>query len=153
MKLSTLFVINAILALLFGLGFLLIPTTLVSFYGIQLDAAAVYVARLLGAAYLGYAIISWLFQNSKAASEVRTFVLTLFVTESLAFVVSLVYQLQGLANALGWSTVVIFLLMAAGFGYFYWKKYGSLNQKTVLADGSLSRYGILIEYRGGMPHR
>ncbi len=122
MKLSTLFIINAVLAFLFGLGFLLIPTTLVSFYGVELNPAAVYIARLLGAAYLGFAAISWLVQNSKAAAEVRALVLSFFIAETLAFVVSLIYQLQGLSNALGWTTVAIFLLLGLGFGYFYWKK-------------------------------
>jgi len=38
------------------------------------------------------------------------------------FVVALINQLSGLVNALGWSTVALYLLFALGYGYFQFKK-------------------------------
>jgi len=34
-------------------------------------------------------------------------------------VIALVGQLSGLFNALGWSTVAIYLLLGVGYGYFH----------------------------------
>ena len=120
MKLSTLFTINAVISLLFGLGFILVPATLVSFYGVELSTPGVYIARLLGAAFLGFSLISWLLKDS-SGPEQRVVVLALCVSELIGFAVSLMYQLQGISNALGWSTVAIYLLVGLGFGYFYFK--------------------------------
>lgn len=120
MKLSVLFMINAIVALLFGLGFALIPETVLSAYGVALPTAGVYIARLLGCALLGYAIISWLVRNEVGGSTtVRAVIISLWVSDLLAFVFSLIYQLQGIANSLGWVTVALYLLLGLGFLYFF----------------------------------
>ena len=118
MRLSLLFTINAVIAILFGLGFVLIPATLLSLYAVEVDINGIYLARLLGAAFLGYGVITWLVRDS-AYSAVRAIVLALAVSELIGFVISLYYQFQGAANALGWTTVAIYLLLGLGFAYFY----------------------------------
>jgi hypothetical protein len=120
MKLSTWLTINAVVAFLFGLAFLILPDTTLSLYGVQLTPPGVMVSRLLGAAFLGFGIITWMLRNS-SGPEVRAVVLALALSELLGFVVSLYYQLKGISNPLGWSTVVIYLLLGAGFAYFYWR--------------------------------
>jgi hypothetical protein len=120
MKLNTLLAINAVVAVIFGLGFVLIPETLLSFYGVSLSAAGLYLGRLLGGAFLGYGILSWLVRDG-SGHEMRAIVLALFVSEIIGFVITVFYQLQGVANALGWSTAAIYLLLGAAFGYHYFK--------------------------------
>lgn len=122
MKLNTLFIINGIVALLFGLGFVLAPAMVLSPYGVVLDEAGLYIARLLGAAYLSFAILSWLVRNSTGSSEIRSVTLSFCVGNMLGFLISLTDQLLRPVNPLGWSTVVVFLFLGAGFGYFYFKK-------------------------------
>ena len=119
MKLSTLLTINAIVAVLFGLVFLLIPATAMSWYGIQLSDAGLFTARLFGAALLNFAIISWLVRGSAGSEVVRSIALSFSIGDLIGFIVSLIYQLQGVANSLGWSTVVIYLLLGLAFGYLY----------------------------------
>lgn len=46
----------------------------------------------------------------------------MFVYSAVGLVVALYSQLAGMVNALGWSTVVLFLLFALGFGYFQFMK-------------------------------
>ncbi len=122
MKLSTLFVINAVVAALFGLGFVLIPAMVLSWYAVELNTPGLYVARLFGSALLTFGIISWLVRNGSGMAELRAIVMAFFIGDAIGFVLSLIYQLQGIANALGWSTVAIYLLLALGFGYFYFFK-------------------------------
>ena len=121
MKLSTLFIINTIVAILFGLGFVLLPATVLSWYGVTLNDAGLYIARLFGGSLLGFGIISWLVRESAGSAELRAILLAFFISDVLGFVLSLIYQLQGVANALGWSTVVIYLLLGLAFGY-YWRQ-------------------------------
>ena len=122
MKLGTLFTFNAIIAVLFGLALVLIPTPLMSWYGVTLNDGGLFSTRVLGAAYLAIAIISWLVRNSPSSTELRAIVLALFVSNTISFIIAAIYKLQGVSNALGWTTVLIFLLMGLGFGYFNFVK-------------------------------
>ena len=117
MNRSTIFMINAVIAVLFGLVFLLIPATVLSWYGVQLEAAGLFLARLYGSALLIFAIISWMVREAPASQSLRGIIVAFFIGDAIGFLLSLVYQLQGVANALGWSTVVIYLLLALAFGY------------------------------------
>ena len=125
MKLNVLLTVNTVVAGLFGLGFVLMPATLLSYYGVTMNEAGLFNSRLLGTAFLSFAIISWLVRNSSGSSELNAIVLAFAVGDIIGFVISLVYQLQGVVNALGWSTVAIYLLLGLGFGYFVWKKPGA----------------------------
>ena len=121
-KLSTLMVINAVVSLVFGVGFALIPAQILSLYGVTADSALIYVGRLLGAAFISLGVLTWLAKNVAEAQARRAIVLALFVGEGIGFIVALIGQLAGAMNALGWSTVAIYLLLALGFGYFAFLK-------------------------------
>jgi hypothetical protein len=125
MKLSTLFVINAVLALLFGLAFVIFPAQVLSLYSAETNVTSIYMTRLLGAAFIGYAILTWLVKDSGGSAELRAILLALFVGDMLGFVISLYNQLLFSTSALSWSTVLIYLLLGLGFGYFFWKTPGS----------------------------
>ena len=118
MKLNVFMTIVAVVAGLFGLGFVFSPEQLMSFYGAAPDASTNYMAQLLGAALLGIAVILWLCKDAEDSPVRQAILLGLFVAEGVGFVVALMTQLGGGINALGWSTVIIYLLFALGFGYF-----------------------------------
>jgi len=122
MKLGNLFAVNAVIAGLFGLGFIFAPAQLLAQYGLAIDAAFGLVAQLFGAALIGYAILTWSVRKAGESDARRAIVLALFVSNAVGFVLSLMAQLKGLANPLGWSTVAIYLLLALGFAYFQFAK-------------------------------
>jgi len=49
-------------------------------------------------------------------------VLRLYIGAGIGGMVSLLAQFRGVMNDLGWSSVVIYLLFALGFGYFQFAK-------------------------------
>lgn len=118
MKLNTLMVINAIVAALFGIAFVLVPAQVIQLYGITVDAPLKYVGQLLGAAFVGFAILTWLARNATDSDARRAIVLALFVSDGVGFVVALIGQLAGVVNSFGWLNVAIYLLFALGWGYF-----------------------------------
>ena len=122
MKLSTLFTINAIVAFLFGLTFVLVPGTAISFYGITLSLGGTIVAQLYGASLLGYAVLTWSARNAGESEARNAIVLAMFLSETIGFIVALLGQLSGAVNSLGWSTVLIYLVLALGFGYIQFMK-------------------------------
>ena len=123
MKLSTLMIINAVVAAAFGVAFVLVPSQVVSLYGIE-DASEIliYVGRLLGAALVGFAVLTLSARNASDSDARRAIVLALLISDGIGFIVALMGQLAEVVNSLGWSTVAIYLVLALGWGYFQFVK-------------------------------
>ena len=119
MKLSTLLLINAVVAAVFGVLFVLVPGPVLALYGVTPDQVSTYLAQIYGAELVGYAVLTYLARNAAASPLRNALVLSLFVGDAIGFVASLLAQLKGFANGLGWSSVLIYLLLAVGFGYAY----------------------------------
>ena len=122
MKLKVLMVINAVLSAVFGIAFVLVPGRVISLYDVQPNPPLEYVGQLFGSALIAFAILTWLARNAPDSAARRAIVLALLVSFAVGFVVSLIGQLGGVVNALGWSTVVIYLVFTLGYGYFQFVK-------------------------------
>jgi hypothetical protein len=118
MKLSTLMIVNTIVAAVFGLCFVFAPGHVTSLYSPEVGVTLRYVGQLFGAALLGFAVLTWVARNAPASAARHAILLALFVGDGVGFVLALIGQLGHVVNALGWSTVVIYLLLTLGFGYF-----------------------------------
>ena len=122
MKLNTLLVISAVVAGVFGLAFVLVTGPLMSVYWITLDKAGTLVAQLFGASLIGFAVLNWFARNVADGEARQAIVLGNLASDAVGFVMILIGQLAGVANALGWSSVAIYLLLALGFAYFQFMK-------------------------------
>ncbi|MDX1614154.1 MAG: hypothetical protein R3300_07570 [Candidatus Promineifilaceae bacterium] len=118
MKLRTVFAAAAVIAILFGLGLLLIPQQLSDVYGVELSVGGIYFARLVAAAFLGIGVLSWQVRGAGPSTERQAILLGFFITQTLAVIIGLISQLQAESNALGWSTVIINAFFASAFGYY-----------------------------------
>ena len=122
MNLRTVFTANAIVALVFGIVFLVVPGTGTGIYGAELSDAGLLVTRLFGAAVFGYSILTWLARNAEESEARKAIVTSLFIGWGIGFVVALIFQIQGVVNVYGWVNVAIYLLFTLGFGYFQFVK-------------------------------
>jgi hypothetical protein len=102
MKFKTLMIIKAVVCLGFAPLLLFVPGPLLKLLGASFGSGAVLLAREYGAALCGNLMLTWL---------------ALFVYDAVAFVATLIIQLSGGLNVLGWSIVVLYLFFAVGFGY------------------------------------
>jgi hypothetical protein len=118
MKLSLFLSVKAIISIVCGLALLLIPGAFMGLAGVTLDPGGTVMARLAGALLIGIAIMCWTARNADPSVGREAFVLGLFVADALGFVVILLAQLAGLMTALGWVAVLLWLVLAAGLGYF-----------------------------------
>jgi len=118
MKLSSLLLVKAIISVVSGLALLLLPGAFMGLAGVTLDASGAVMARMVGALLVGIAVICWFAKNADPSVGREALVLGLFVADTLGFVVILLAQLAGLMTAFGWVFVVLWLLLAAGLGYF-----------------------------------
>jgi hypothetical protein len=118
MRLKTLLQAAGVLALAFGLGFLLLPRTLLPLYGVTAEPTIVLMARFFGAALVQLGSILYLIRDVSDITTRRGVVIGSFLGSLAGFVVSLTAQFWGLLNSFGWSTVVIYGLLLVGYGFF-----------------------------------
>jgi len=119
MKLGTFMAIHAFVALVFGIGFVLAPASVLAPYGlVSMDAGAIFMSRLFGAALIQIGLLAWMARTVIDPAARRAVQRAYGGGLVVGFVVALTGQLAGVANALGWSTVAIYLLLALGYGYF-----------------------------------
>ena len=118
MKLNTLMVINSIIAFVFGIAFVLIPWQVLSLYGTQPSPELNYVGQLFGGALLTFAVLTWIARNADKSDARKAIVMALLIGDVIGFILSLIAQLNNVVNNFGWSTVVIYFLLAIGFAYF-----------------------------------
>jgi hypothetical protein len=118
MNLKIFLTFKAIVSLGFGLISLCIPTLVFPYYGINLDAQGILFSQWFGCMAIGIGFICW-FARTEAKSNLRqAILLSLFICDTIGFGVGLSAQLREVGNALGWSNVVLWLILAAGLGYF-----------------------------------
>ena len=125
MKTSTLLIAYAAISLIFGTGFLFAPNLILSIYDLELDALGIFLARILGAAMLALAFLTWSTRNLGPTDARNAIVLSLFVFESLGFVLSLIAQIGGVLGPMGWSFVILFLIFALALGFARFFKPGA----------------------------
>ncbi len=122
MNLSMLMIINAIVAAVFGVAFLLIPDQMGSLYDVEVNETLTYVVRLLGAAFVEIAVLTWFARNADDSAARRAIVIALLIGNAIGFVVALIGQINNVVGVMGWGSVAIYLLLALGFGYFQFVK-------------------------------
>jgi branched-subunit amino acid ABC-type transport system permease component len=112
--------VTAIGSLLFGLAYLLIPASLASLYGIPLDSSDLY-PRYFGSALIGFAAVLWLARKVPSGPALRAVLVGGFVASILGLLVAVFQALDPIGNTLEWSTVLIYFLLALGFGDFVFR--------------------------------
>ena len=117
MNLRTLIIISAVLALIYGLGLVFMPVTLLSMYGFGTGASEKLLSQFFGSELLVLGVLAWLSKDSTGAS-VRPLITGNVVGNAVGTIVSLIGVLNGIMNAVGWSAVGIYLFLTLGFGYF-----------------------------------
>jgi hypothetical protein len=111
---------TAVLALVFGLGQLLIPVPLLGIFGVKLDVNAELFARAQGAAYLGYAVANWQARMTDLRMQ-RAVVMADLIVAVAGLLISL-YAIQlGNGNSLMWIWVIAFAIFGAWQAYALWR--------------------------------
>jgi len=116
MKLKILMIIKAIVCLFFGPLLLFLPEQLLSTLGTSYCPGAALTAREYGATLIGNLLLTWLARNAKDSIARRAIIWHLFVYDAIALTVTLMIQLSGGLNTLGWGIVAVYLFFTIGFG-------------------------------------
>ncbi len=111
MRSTTAFLVGAVLALAFGIGFLVMPAVVLSIYAVPGDAPTVLMARFFGLALLQVGVTFWLLKETRDAGTQRGLAIGGALGAVAGILVALMGTLAGTLNAMGWSVVAIYAVL------------------------------------------
>jgi len=106
--------IAAIVAIIYGLGFFLIPGYLVLHYGQPPEAHVVLNIRFFGSLLLALGVIQRLARDVNDWTAVRAILIGQVVGDVVGGVTNVWATNEGLLNALAWSSTIVYILLALG---------------------------------------
>lgn len=125
MKLRNLFLVGAVVTLIFAAGLLLAPKTMLGIFGLSVGSTVKYnatlslVAQLLGAALVVPGLLGWFAGGMQDSGARRSVAVSLLIFDLVGFGVSFfVGMLPKLMTTAGWVIVALFLLFTLGYAYF-----------------------------------
>lgn len=122
MPLRTFLLIAAIVEAFFGIQFLLVPDLALAPLGVVLNPAGLMVTRIFGAALIAFVLLFWWVRDAAPGAALTAVLRAAAVYFAISTVPLALGVLGGLANALGWGTVVLHVLLAVGFWNFGFRK-------------------------------
>jgi ABC-type Fe3+-siderophore transport system permease subunit len=121
----TLLTITAVVAILYGLAFLLVPDTINALYGVPSAPHIALYTRFFGSALLGLGVITWFAKDFRSWDAIRGVLIGIAVTTAIGGLIALFAVVTGLSNAMTWTSVVVYALLLAGA--VYWLSQGERN--------------------------
>jgi hypothetical protein len=118
MKLGTFLTIAAVLAIVFGVSFTVAPARSLTLYGIHAYSGTVIISRFFGATLFNLGLVVFSLRNSLDPATHVGFVRASLLGAFLGLLIAIHGQRTGAVNSLGWSSVIIYLLLSIGYAYF-----------------------------------
>jgi hypothetical protein len=122
MKFSNLLLVNAVVALVYGIGLVLLPATLLSMYGVTPGPAVNLASQLFGVELLHVGLICWFARNISDGPAQRALIVASLIGQVFGAIVALMGTLSGVFNAVGWSAVAIYVLLGLGYANLQFMK-------------------------------
>jgi uncharacterized membrane protein YfcA len=117
MNIKVYLTIAAIIAILYGIAFVLIPAEMLQPYGVLPEPHVILAIRLLGSAFLGFGLILWFARDFQDWAAVRGILIASVVGDGVGGLVIAWGTIQGTVNTLGWLNVILYALLVLGALY------------------------------------
>jgi hypothetical protein len=121
MSLKNLLVANAIAFGISGLVSIMVPSIILSLWGIDSGSAALLTTQYAGVGSIGIALLSWFSRNVEDSQAQRAIILSMLITYPVGLLISVIGIISGVMKT-GWFVAGIFLLFATGFAYLQFSK-------------------------------
>jgi hypothetical protein len=118
MKLATYLAISGVVALLFGLAFLLLPELSLKQYGIPTGPHNVMEARYFGGTLVAYGLVLWLGRGLRDDAAQRVMLQAGVAGNAIGAIVSGHAASTGLQNQMAWGSVLLYAALLAGNLYY-----------------------------------
>ena len=123
MKLRTFLIINAVIMLCQGAYAMLLPTIVLSQYGVSNGPVESFMAQYAGMGTFIMGLLAFFFRNIIDHKAQRAVVLTLLCSNVIGVIMAVLGIISGVIGAIGWVVVVFYLFFVVGYAYFLFVKF------------------------------
>jgi uncharacterized membrane protein len=124
MNYRLMFLINALIAVLLGLGFLAVPTRVLGQFGVDEYAATKLASQFIGTAILALGLLLWFAKDVTEENLQKGMAIALMVGAAAGLVITLVGTTSGILRSNGWIAMVVYLLFGLAYAYLVFMKPG-----------------------------
>jgi hypothetical protein len=124
MSYKVMFILNALVLLVIGLGLLFVPDMVLEQFETEAYASTVFVSRFFGLAVAALGLVLWFAGDVAEAAIQKRMAVVIFVASVAGLVLSLVGMsgLSGVLRVNGWMPLVLFVLGVLGYGFLLFLK-------------------------------
>jgi len=124
MNYRIMFALNSVVALLFGLGFLFLPSRALGLLGTETFVSTVLVSRLFGTAMLGLGLVLWFAKDVTDVSMQKGMGIALLVGAVTGLIVTMLgtFASHAVIRTNGWAVMLVYLIFGLGYGYLLFLK-------------------------------
>jgi hypothetical protein len=119
---QTLFTVSLIVEIIFAIGFVAIPATLLGSFGVSPDAFGIALSRLFGSALLGFCTLLWYARSSRSADMHKYTIRTMFIYNFGATIFLFLAMMGGIMNSMGWGAMIMHLGFTIWFGVYAFRR-------------------------------
>jgi hypothetical protein len=128
MNYRTMFLINALFAVLLGLAFLVLPERILGQFGVDGYAATRLVSQFFGTAMLGLGLLLWFAKDVTEVNLQKGMGIALLVGAAAGMAISVVGTTSGILRASWWIAMVVYAVLGLAHAYVVFLKPKQLRQ-------------------------
>lgn len=117
MSYRIMFVISALVAVLLGLAFLIVPSIAIKQFGVDDYASTRMVTQFFGTALLALGPVLWFAGSVTDEAAQRGMGIGVLVGAAAGLIVTILGTVAGTLRALGWVAMLLYVLTGLGFAY------------------------------------
>jgi len=125
MSYKLLFILSAIVAIVFGLGFLIVPDRVLPLFGTTEGyVPLIFAARFFGFTAFAFGLVLWFAKDTTDAKAQRNLGIAMLVVSVVGFVLSIVGTMDGskVIRANVWVPIALFALSGLGYAFMIFLK-------------------------------
>lgn len=122
MSYKVLFVFNALVALVFGVGFLVVPAMALQQFGVDEYASTRLMLQFFGTGLLTIGLLAWFAKNVSDAGIQKGMGVAMLIGSLAGLVMSVIGAATGSIRSLSWLPMVIYGVFVLGYGFMLFLK-------------------------------
>jgi hypothetical protein len=122
MNYRILFLINAFIAVLLGLAFLIVPGRILGQFGVDEYAATKLISQFFGTAMLGLGLLLWFAKDVNEANLQKGMGIALLIGAVAGLLITVMGTTSGILRANAWIAIVVYAILGVAYAYLAFLK-------------------------------
>jgi hypothetical protein len=128
MNYRIMFLINAFIAVLLGLAFLIVPSQVLDQFGVDEYAATKLISQFFGTAMLGLGLLLWFAKDVTDANLQKGMGIALLVGAAAGLIIAVVGTTSGVLRTNWWMAMVVYAILGLAYAYLLFLRPKQLGQ-------------------------